>query len=649
MGQDRRVNDGRRVTDGPAPDDWGIIADWVDANDRPQRVADASVQRLRAIIGRPPAELVDRAPIITRPGRELGVGPVGVRLEDGSWRDLDGVLPADFPLGYHTVVSADGSERPLIVSPGRCWMPRERQAWGWSVQLYAVRSRDSWGIGDLSDLRRLRLWAQELGAGFLLVNPLHATAPTLPQPTSPYLPATRRFRHPLYLRIEEVPGADRVDLADLATAGRALNAGPLIDRDAVWRLKLAALERIFAAVRDVDEHAKAEPDESAAPRDQENFSAWRAQQGEALAEFAVWCALAERHGPDWRSWEHSLQRPDSPEVAEFGAAVAARVTFYAWLQWLLDMQLRRASGDLTVIQDLPIGIDAGGADAWVLQGQLALDARIGAPPDLFNLAGQEWGSVPLNPWCLRANAYQAFVESVRATLAGGGGLRIDHALGMFRLWWIPAGEFPTAGAYVRYPSADLLDIVALESVRASAPVVGEDLGTVEPGVREALAEHGLLSYRLLWFEPDSPAGWSTASMAAVTTHDLPTVAGLWTGSDLTEQRRYLDGADPEFAAELHRGRRRLLHQLDQPGGPPPGSSIEEAVLGAYRLLAQSPSMLLCATLEDAVAAEVRPNLPAVVDRPNWCIPLPVALEELVRHPTAHKLAAVLASRTPAPP
>jgi 4-alpha-glucanotransferase len=253
--------------------------------------------------------------------------------------------------------------------------------------------------------------------------------------------------------------------------------------------------------------------------------------------------------------------------------------------------------------------------------------------------------VPLNPWRLRANGYQAFAESVRATLAGSGGLRIDHALGMFRLWWIPAGESPTAGAYIRYPSADLLDIVALESVRAAALVVGEDLGTVEPGVREALAEHGLLSYRLLWFEADPPARWSGESMAAVTTHDLPTVAGLWTGSDLAEQRRYLEVSD----AELEHGRTELLDRLDRPGGPAPGASVEEAVIGAYRLLAQSPARLLCATLDDAVAAEARPNLPAVADRPNWCIPLPVTLEELLQHPTAHELAALLASPSPAPP
>lgn len=635
------------MTEGPAPDDWGIVAEWVDANQRPQRVADTSVRRLREVIGRPPTDLDDRAAIVSRPGRDIRTGSVDVRLEDGTCRHIEGVLPTDFPLGYHTLLSPTGGKRRLIVSPGRCWLPSEPRAWGWSVQLYAVRSRDSWGIGDLADLRRLRLWAQELGAGFLLVNPLHATAPTLPQPTSPYLPATRRFRHPVYLRLEEVPGADRVDLADLAQAGHALNSAPLIDRDAVWRLKLAALERIFATVAGDGQVSAQSHGEEGDGRDcrRERFAHWRDQQGDALAKFAVWCVLTERFGPDWRGWDTSLQRPDSPAVAEFGAAAPERVTFYAWLQWLFDVQLTHASGDLTVFQDLPIGIDGGGADAWVLQGQLATEVRVGAPPDFFNSAGQEWGSVPLNPWRLRAHDYQAFVESVRATLAAGGGLRIDHVMGLFRLWWIPAGAAPTAGAYVRYPSADLLDIVALESARASAPVVGEDLGTVERGVREALVDHGLLSYRLLWFEPHLPTEWPTGSMAAVTTHDLPTVAGLWTGSDLVEQRRYLTGRDDD----LDHGRTALLQQLDQPGGPAPGASVEEAVLGAYRLLAQAPSTLLCATLDDAVAAETRPNLPGVLDRPNWCIPLPVTLEELVKNPTAHKLAAVLASRSPPPP
>lgn len=599
------------------PDDWGVVVDWVDANQQPQSVSAATVEALRKVIGRPPADLESRAPIVSRPGRDLGLGSVEVDCEDGQVRRADGVLPADFPLGYHRLRTPQGHQRRLIVSPGRCWLPDGWRAWGWGVQLYAARSRHSWGIGDLADLRSLREWADQLGAGFLMLNPLHAAAPTPQQQASPYLPVTRRFRSPLYLRVEEVPGADRVDLASLAERGRALNAEALIDRDAVWALKREALERIF--------------EEGAISS---HFSGWRARQGKPLQDFATWCALTEVHGPDWRTWKASLQHPDNATVTGFAAKSQERVTFHAWLQWLLDVQLKEASGDLAVIQDLPIGVDGGGADAWAWQEQLADGAHVGVPPDFFNSAGQDWGSPPLVPWRLREDGYQAFVESIRATMAGGGGLRIDHVMGLFRLWWVPVGATPPDGAYVRFPSDDLLDIVALESSRARAVVVGEDLGTVEPGVREALAEHGMLSYRLLWFEERKPVAWPEQSMAAVTTHDLPTVAGLWTGADLAEQRSYLR----DRGAELERGREQLLERLSAATGLLPSAEPEQAVLAAHRLLAEAPSTLLCATLEDAVLAEQRPNLPGVPERPNWCLPLPLTIEELVESPHARSVA-----------
>jgi 4-alpha-glucanotransferase len=600
-------------------DDWGILLDWVDAEQQPQRLSDVSARRLRELIGRPPADFADHAPIVTRRGRDLGLGAVTVRCEDGSTVDVEGVLPADFPLGYHVVRTRAGVERRLIVSPGRCSLPADVRAWGWAVQLYAVRSEASWGIGDLADLRRLGTWGHELGAGYLLVNPLHAVAPTYPQAASPYLPVTRRFRNPIYLCVDEVPGVDRVDLRELTAAGRRLNTEPHLDRDASWRLKSEALERIFTA----------QPSPA-------GFERWRRRKGPALEQFATWCALAERHGADWHRWDETLRRPEQPAVADFALAEADRVTFHAWLQWLIDRQLQAATDVLPVIQDLPVGVDGGGADAWAWQEQLVIDAGVGAPPDLFNTAGQDWGSPPFNPWRLRADGYQAFVESVRATLANAGGLRIDHVIGLFRLWWVPTGAPPKEGGYVRFPSADLLDIVALESSRAGAMVVGEDLGTVEAGVREALVDHRLLSSRLLWFEDLPPAEWPSASMAAVTTHDLPTVAGLWTGSDLAEQRRHLPASD-----RLERGRGELLAHLVRPGGPSRDATPEEAVLAAYRLLAEAPSALLCATLDDAVTSETRPNLPGAGNRLNWCIPLPVPLEELMRLPSALALAGVL--------
>ena len=610
----------------PPPDDWGIHREWFDGDDQPATVPEATVQTLRRAIGRPPADLETRAPIVTRPGRDLasllGPGVLEVECEDGQVRRIDGVVPQGFPLGYHDLVMDTGRRR-LIVSPGRCWLPEGYRAWGWTSQLYATRSRSSWGIGDLADLRMVREWAQSQGAGFLLVNPLHAVAPTLPQEDSPYLPVTRRFRNPIYLTIADVPGADRLDLTALDTAGRALGSERLIDRDAVWRLKRDALERLF----------ESHPPGTA-------FDQWRAEQGRGLEEFAIWCTVSELHGADWQEWDADLWDPGGQVVSRFASAHAERVTFHAWLQWLLDVQLNEASGDFTVIQDLPIGVAGGGADAWSWQKVLAGGVTIGAPPDLFNAAGQDWGSPPLIPWRLREQSYEPFIEAIRATMAGAGGVRIDHVMGLFRLWWVPEDGGPRDGAYVRYPSEDLLDVVALESHRARALVVGEDLGTVEPGVRESLAEHDILSYRLLWFEDDDPRSWPPTTMAAISTHDLPTVAGLWSGSDVEEQARHMS-TSPE---DLERGRDVLLSRLAGPACLPDTATAPEAVVAAHRLLARAPSILLAATLDDAVAEVRRPNLPGAMQRENWCIALPVLVEDLPGHPVARHVAEVLAVR-----
>ncbi|WP_448623636.1 4-alpha-glucanotransferase [Geodermatophilus sp. URMC 64] len=598
----------------PTTDEWGIDATWVDANDEEHEVAPATIEGLREVIGTPPADLEDRAPIVARPGDVLEVDEAEVDCEDGRTRHIDGELPEDFPLGYHRLRTPDGRERRLIVSPGRCWLPDER-TWGWAVQLYAARSRTSWGIGDLGDLRALREMATEQGAGYLLINPLHAVAPTTPQESSPYLPATRRFRNPLYLRVPEVPGADRVDLGD----GGDLNDAEHIDRDAIWTRKREVLRRIFDAAGSAD---PAFPD-------------WWWHQGQPMQDWGTWCALADEHGPDWHTWPEQLRDPRGRAVRDFASAHEKDVAFHVWLQWCLSRQLDAAAAGLTVIQDLPIGVAGGGADAWTWQDVLAQGASVGAPPDAFNAQGQDWGSPPLIPWRLRAADYEPFIQSIRATMAGGGGLRIDHVMGLFRLWWVPADGTAVDGAYVRYPAEDLLDIVALESARAQALVVGEDLGTVEEGVREALAEHGILSYRLLWFEEDDPAEWPAAAMAAVTTHDLPTVAGLWTGDDVEEQRVRGTGSDEELEA----GRTALLEKLV---GVRRSSRPETAVRRAYERLATAPSLLLSATLEDAVGERRRPNMPGTTDRPNWSLPLPVRVEDLPEHPLLGDVARTLA-------
>lgn len=625
----------RHVTSALTPDAWGIHGRWVDARDDVQDVAAATVAVLRDLVGRPPADLASTAPIVTRPGSPLAEAG-HVTCEDGTRHHVTDRLPATFPLGYHRIAHDDGRVRDLIVSPGRCWLPDDAAAWGWAIQLYAARSRRSWGIGDLRDLRLLREWAQDLGAGFLLVNPLHAVAPTLPQEDSPYLPTTRRFRNPLYLCVEECVGADLVDLTEHARAGAALNALPLIDRDQVAVLKRRALREIHDAWNRRAETA------GAADTDHAAFAAWRADQGDALADFALWMVLAAEHGPDWRTWPDALRHPDSPESRSAAAARAADLDFEAWLQWQLAEQLRAAGDGLVVIQDLPVGVDGGGADAWVWQDVLAPGVSIGAPPDLFSSAGQSWGSPPLVPWRLRAAGYRPFIESVRATMAHAGGLRIDHVMGLFRLWWVPPDSTPADGAYLRYPSDDLLDIVALESHRERAVVVGEDLGTVEPGVRETLADRAMLSYRLALFEPDPPEQWPTSAMAAISTHDLPTLAGLWTEADLDERRAHTT----ETPDDLRRQHDSLVTAMRAFAGSDP-SDVDAFIVAAHHALGRSPSLLISATLDDAVAAPLRPNMPGAVDRPNWRIPLPVLVDDLPAHPLARQVANVLkAARNP---
>ncbi len=546
--------------------------------------------------------------LVVRSGEAVAVGgPVEVVTEEGDVLTAEGSLPAGLPLGYHTLRELRaGTERRLIVSPGVCHPPPDGQAWGWAAQLYAVRSQQSWGVGDLADLRELARWAARLGAGALLLNPLDAPLPLVPQEPSPYYPSSRRFRNPLYIRVEEVPGAEWLGerLTRLAEAGRRLNGQRLIERDRVYRLKLRALEELFEAFG-----------VSTA------FEAYRRAEGPGLADYATFCALSELHGGPWRSWPEELRHPGSAAVRRFRADRRQRVRFHEWLQWLLDRQLAAAATEIALVHDLPIGAQGDGADAWAWQDVFAGGISVGAPPDPFNDAGQDWAVPPFDPWRLRAAAYEPFVQTVRAAFRHGAGLRIDHVMGLFRLFWIPSGMGPAQGVYVRYPHAELLDVLALESHRARAFVVGEDLGTVEGLVREELARRHILSYRLLWFEEVPPAGYVPESLAALTTHDLPTLAGIW------------EGTDPD-----HLVRERLRRHAGVSDDRP----VSEVAEAAYRALAASPSRLLAATLEDALGVAERPNKPGTTSEwPNWSLALPLTLEELRRDPRPARLAAVL--------
>ncbi len=537
---------------------------------------------------------------------------------------MSGSLPPDIPFGYHRLRTED-REQPvdLIVSPGCCWLPPDLKTWGWAVQLYAARSRNSWGIGDFADLETLARWsAGELGAGMMLVNPLSAASPVVPQQDSPYFPTSRAFLNLLYLHIEWIPGADSEtvkDLESIARAGRELNGKRHIDRNAVLQLKLKALDAIWSRF----------PGDPA-------FDSFCTERGESLALFATYCALAERYRGGWHSWPHEYAKPSNPAVQEFVRDNKKRVQFYQWIQWLLDGQLARCSDYLALMQDLPIGVDPDGADAWIWQDILSLNASVGAPPDEFNTQGQNWGLPPYIPHRLRAVGYRPFRETIRAAFRHGGGLRIDHVMGLFRLFWIPKGVSAAEGAYVRYNSEEMLSIVAIESARAKAYVVGEDLGTVEERTREQLAAHRILSYRLLWFEKEHPREFPREALAAITTHDLPTVRGLWTGSDLAKQRQL--GLKPN-----EEGTRHIQERLQEMAHLEPDSAPDKVIARAYALLSQAPSRILTAALDDAAAVDERPNIPATTSEtnPNWSIALPVPLEELIERDLPTKIAGSL--------
>jgi 4-alpha-glucanotransferase len=441
-----------------------------------------------------------------------------------------------------------------------------------------------------------------------------------PQESSPYTPSSRRFRNPLYLRIEDIPGADdaRAEIAPLARAGRALNASRHIDRQRVFELKMAALERLWQR--------------AGGAADLADFRASCA----GLHEFAIFCALQEHHRSGWQTWPEEHRRPGAAGVRAFAEAHADRVAFHEWLQWQLDRQLAAAGHGIRLMQDLPIGVNPDGADAWVWQDVLAANTSVGAPPDRYVVNGQDWGLPPFVPHRLAAAGYEPFVQTVRAALRHAGGLRIDHVMGLFRLFWVPRGLTPADGAFVRYPADDLLGIVALESVRAGAFVVGEDLGTVEDGVRETLAERAILSYKVVWFEPSAPPAYPAQSLAAVTTHDLPTIRGLWTGADVNQQRAV--GLEPNEAG-LAEMRERLQTMIEVDDAAP----LEKVVEQTHRLLAEAPCAVVTATLDDALLVEERPNMPGTVVPSNWSMALPKPLEDVESDPTALAVARSLNS------
>ena len=616
----RSTDRSRALTFEQRCESWGIAAgfeggggEW---NETPRRSRELVLEILSKGEERPP----DPSVRFIKGGERLGPHQRGTLILE-SGEEADPAAP--LPLGYHLFLREGEEPGTLVVTPPECYLPEDLRAWGWAIQLYAVRSRFSWGIGDLGDLRSIAHWTAQHGGGMSMINPLHAVAPVTPQEASPYSPGSRCFRNPLYLRVEDVSGAgSSEDVTKAAEAGRRLNDDRRIDRDAVYDLKLGALASLWEGFLG-----------------DQRFEDYVTERGESLWRFATFMTIAETHGSAWREWPEDLRSPDSSAVARFRAGHNDRIRFHAWLQWLLEEQLARAAGELDLVHDLAIGVSPDGADAWIWQDGFATGATVGAPPDAYNTSGQNWGALAFDPWALRAQGYEPFIETIRAAMSGGGGMRFDHVMGLFRLYWIPDGADPLSGAYVRYPYEELLGILALESVRNRSYVIGEDLGTVEPVVREEMARRKMLSYKLLWFEDEHPRSYPALSLAAATSHDLPTTAGLWTGEDAKAQAD--KGVDPalDFVEEMVQRLQRLL-------GIDRDASVSELIDKSYRALSEASSALVMGSLEDIIEVVERYNSPGTTGEWNWSTALPVALEDILGSDRASGLAAALSRSAP---
>lgn len=587
----------------------------------------------------------------------------------------------ELPKGYHRIRIQTGdrvlADSLLAVVPRRSYWPQALQGtgriWGITAQLYAVRSERNWGIGDFTDLRSLvEDWGAR-GAGIVGLNPLHALYPHNPAHASPYSPSSRLFRNWIYLDVSacaeytECESARRlVTSAAFQSRLAALRATELVDYPGVADAKREVVERLYAHFRD---HHLAPSSPRAA-----DFRRFQSQSGEALYRHALFEALQEhfaRESPHvwgWPLWPHAYRDPASPEVARFAAQHLDRIEFFQYLQWQCDLQYAAAAQramelglGVGVYEDLAVSVDRGGAETWANQAVYAHGAGAGAPPDDFNLQGQDWGLPPMIPSRLRAQQYAPFIATLRANMRASGALRIDHVMGLMRLFWVPPEHRATDGVYVSYPFADLLGLLCLESERNRCLVIGEDLGTVPDEVRHALWEARVLSYRLLYFERrhdgefKAPQEYPDQAIVAATTHDLPTLAGWWNERDIalrTELALFPNAA----MREAHRAARkvdrpRLLAALQREGRLPDEIGTDWAavttmtapiVIAVHAYLAASPAKVMVAQLEDVILAGEQANLPGTItEHPNWRRKLACTLEDLRTDARIRQLAEAL--------
>ncbi len=591
--------------------------------------------------------------------------------EDGASRLVETrphTLPSDLPLGYHSLEIKVGSSPipatcAVIVTPDRIDFPdrlRTPRPWGLMAQLYSVRSKESWGIGDLVDLRDLCILGAQQDADFVLINPLHAAEPVVPLTPSPYLPMTRRFVHPLYIRVEDIPEAAYLDsstrslVAWLSEKPREASLNRLqLDRDTAWEAKQSALEEVFRVPLTAGRQAQ--------------FDAFVEEQGEALTEFATWAALVEARAIEGvaSEWPAPLASPHASGVGAFRAAQADRVRFWSWLQWVADEQraaaqvaAKRAGMRIGVMTDLAVGVHPAGADAWALTDVLARGVGVGAPPDMYNQQGQNWSQPPWQPRVLEEAAYAPFRDVVRAALRHAGAVRVDHILGAFRLWWVPEGHAASDGVYVKYDHEALIGILALEATRAGAIVIGEDLGTVEDGVADYLESRGILGTSVFWFQkrddgsPRPPEDYRPGELTSVTIHDLPPTAAYLAGEHVTlrEKLGVLVRPVEQVRAEAAAERAAIVAMLQARGWltEEAASDPDEVLIALERAIFATPCALVGVTLTDLVGDVRAQNQPGTnTEYPNWKVPLcdghgaPITLDVLFQHPLAKRVLAAI--------
>ena len=565
------------------------------------------------------------------------------RMIEGHWHGEPAIaveLPGDFPLGYHRVrvsVATGGvewnDEQTLIVVPARCVSADDvvgaDGAFGLIANLYTLRSGRNWGVGDFTDLGMLAEWGAGVGADFVGVNPLHALL-NRGTDISPYSPVSRLFRNAIYIDVARVPELDQAaDVRDLIASPEiraeldALRESPAVRYEQVMGAKGLALDALHRVFR---EHIQG----SGTARDRA-YAAYVVAAGESLSRYATWMAIAELRGRDWSAWPQVMRTPTSVAVRIFADTHRTRVDFHRWLQFEIDRQLSEAAAHaraagmrIGLYQDLAIGTAATGADAWAFPHLFVREASIGAPPDPYAAQGQNWGLPPMDPRALYRDRYRYFIELVRSGFAHAGALRIDHVMGLFRLFWIPEGKPGDEGAYVRYPWRDLLGILALESVRNNALVVGEDLGTVPADVPAALEKWGVLSSKVLYFERDGDGGFKPArsypslALATANTHDMATVSGFWQGRDIDIRRDVgliASDADAERARSERAGdRRALLARLVEEGLLPSADAeptTTELTGAVHAFLCRTPARLAGMSLDDLAGELEAVNVPGV--------------------------------------